>query len=221
MIDPTEPFHCFNEVFHPKENNMIATDILKSEHRVIEQTLTCLERIAQESRNQGRLEAEAAHEAIEFFRIFADRCHHGKEESHLFPAMEAKGFPRDGGPTGVMLAEHEDGRAHVRAMAAAVDEAAAGQPKAIEAFSTHAQAYINLLREHIEKEDHCLFSMANQAFSSEDQAALLAEFDRVESEEIGAGTHEKFLAIAERLADRYSVPKENRQTACGGCCGHH
>ena len=200
---------------------MKPTDILSAEHRVIEQVLDCLERIIAAAVSQGRLEKQPAEDAVAFFRNFADRCHHGKEETHLFPAMEAKGFPRDGGPTGVMLHEHDEGRAFVRGMAEAIDAAAAGDRAAVNRFAENGAAFISLLREHIQKEDHCLFGMANQAFSAADQQALLAAFDRVEAEEMGAGTHERFLQIANSLADRYGVTRAAPPAACGHCaCGH-
>jgi hemerythrin-like domain-containing protein len=61
-------------------------------------------------------------QGVDFVRNFADRCHHAKEEENLFPRMEARGVPRDGGPIGVMLFEHEEGRAYVRAIAGAIDD---------------------------------------------------------------------------------------------------
>ena len=152
---------------------MKPTEILSDEHRIIEQVLDCLEKIAQSCAAEGRLDNASAEQALDFFRNFADRCHHGKEETHLFPAMEAKGFPRQGGPTGVMLQEHEQGRAHIRGMVEAIEGAAAGQGEAVARFITHAQGYVSLLREHIEKEDHCLFTMANQVLSEDDQQKLL------------------------------------------------
>ena len=100
---------------------MKPTEILSGEHRIIEQVLDCLEKIAQNCATGGRLDKTSAEQALDFFRDFADRCHHGKEETHLFRAMEAKGFPRQGGPTGVMLHEHEQGRAHIRDMAEAIE----------------------------------------------------------------------------------------------------
>lgn len=202
---------------------MRPTDILSSEHRVIEQVLDCLEKMVQQSGADGKLPQEPARDAVAFFRMFADRCHHGKEEAHLFPAMEAKGFPRDTGPTGVMLHEHERGRAHVRGMDAAIAGAAAGDAAALAAFVEHGCGYIRLLREHIEKEDHCLYSMANQAFTEEDQQALLAAFEKVESEEMGPDTHETYLAIANKLAERYGVPRaavEHAESHKGCGCGH-
>ncbi len=199
---------------------MKPTEILSGEHRVIEQVLDCLAAIAGQCQAQGRLDAAPAEQALDFFRNFADCCHHGKEEAYLFPAMEAKGFPRDGGPTGVMLQEHEQGRAYVRGMAEALGGAAAGDPAAIGRFVRHAEGYIALLHEHIHKEDHCLFAMADQAFTAADQQKLLAEFERLEQEHVGRGVHEKFLHVADQLADRYGVPRA-AQASPAGCGCHH
>jgi len=176
---------------------MKPTEILSAEHRVIEQVLNVLEKMAAQAEQTGALEKRDASDAVEFFRMFADKCHHGKEEAQLFPAMEAKGFPRDGGPTGVMIHEHEQGRRYVRAMADAIKNDNAKE------FARNGRAFIELLRQHIQKEDHCLFSMADQAFSPADQASLLAAFEAVERDHMGAGTHEKFLKLANDLADCY------------------
>lgn len=44
----------------------------------------------------------------DFLKVFADKRHHGKEEGFLFPAMEKYGIPKDRGPIGQMLSEHEE-----------------------------------------------------------------------------------------------------------------
>lgn len=186
---------------------MKPTDILSNEHRVIEQVLDCLLKMVSRAVEQRVLEKEPARQAIDFFRNFADRCHHGKEEAHLFPAMEARGFVRDGGPTGVMRLEHEQGRQYVGAMDQAVESAAEGDVEAIRQFAESAQRFVQLLRAHIEKEDHCLFSMANQTFSEQEQCDLLMKFDQVETEEIGTDVHAKYLKIADDLAARYEVAR--------------
>jgi len=197
---------------------MKPTEILSSEHRVIEQVLNCLDKIITAAQQAGQLDAAAATDALDFFRTFADHCHHGKEEAHLFPAMEAKGFARESGPTGVMLAEHTQGRECIRQMTAAVAGAATGDTAALRQFAEAGQRYSALLRQHIQKEDHCLFSMADQAFTAADQVALLAKFAKVEAEEMGAGTHEKFLGIAEALAQKFGVA--SKAPAHGSCCHH-
>ena len=191
---------------------MKPTEILSSEHRVIEQVLVCLDQIIANAERTGKLDKDSATDAVNFFRTFADQCHHGKEEAHLFPAMEAKGFSRESGPTGVMRAEHEQGRACVRQMREAI---ATG---AVQPFAAAGRRYSELLRQHIQKEDHCLFGMADNAFSAAEQAALLAKFEKVEAEEMGAGTHEKFLGIAEALAKKFGVAM---QTGREHACCHH
>ena len=194
---------------------MNPTEILKNEHRVIEQVLDCLEAIVKGCAATGKLDRQAAKDAVDFFRTFADGCHHAKEETHLFPAMEARGFARESGPVAVMLSEHEQGRAHLRAMDGAIEAASAGDPEALGRFVDHAKAYTALLRHHIEKEDHCLFPMADEALSGADQRALLEAFEKVETH--APGTHERYLAIAGALAGQYGVP---HSTAPGGAPSH-
>ncbi|MBN2579786.1 MAG: SDR family NAD(P)-dependent oxidoreductase [Pirellulales bacterium] len=200
--------------------SMKPTDILSQEHRVIEQVLNCLERIAQRCRDDGALDAQAARDALEFFRNFADCCHHGKEESHFFPAMEAKGFSRESGPTGVMLREHELGRGYVRQMNDALHDAS-HDPGAKDHFVNNAVSYIGLLREHIRKEDHCLFPMADRAFSEAEQNQLLETFRHVESEMPDPGAHERYLRLADYLAERCGVHRSTSTPSSGPCgCGH-
>jgi len=201
---------------------MKPTEILRQEHRVIEQVLSCLERMADQCSASGALDRDSAQSAIGFFRTFADQCHHGKEETHLFPAMEAQGFSRESGPTGVMLHEHELGREHVGRMDQAIEAASAGDETAQQQFIQHARAYVHLLREHIGKEDHCLFALADQALSQVQQQRLLEAFQHVETAHMGAGTHEKYLQLADELAERYGVTQTSSPAAghTSSCCGH-
>ncbi|MGA2796701.1 MAG: hemerythrin domain-containing protein [Thermoguttaceae bacterium] len=198
---------------------MKPTDILSSEHRVIEQVLDCLDKMIQTCQREHKFDEQSAKDAVDFFRNFADRCHHGKEEAHLFPAMEAKGFARDCGPTGVMIYEHEQGRKFVRGMAESIDAAAKGDAAEQKEFFRNAREYIDLLREHIRKEDHCLFGMANNAFTEQDQQALSAAFENVEAKEIGPGVHEKYLKIADDLAKRFGIAIAHGVKASGHACG--
>jgi len=198
---------------------MRPTEVLMQEHRVIEQVIACLEEITNRCEAGQPLDTKSAGEAIDFFRMFADRCHHGKEEDLLFPVMEQKGYSREGGPTGVMLYEHDEGRRHVGAMAKAIEQVGAGRFTAQGAFIEHARGFAELLRQHIFKEDHCLFPMADQAMSNEDQDELSRAFEKVERDDLGPELHDKYVEIANRLADRFGVAKAAcSATESGGCC---
>jgi hemerythrin-like domain-containing protein len=202
-----------------ERTDMQPTDILKGEHRVIEQVLCCLEKMAHQCGAGRPLDYQAAREALDFFKYFADDCHHAKEEDFLFPLLEAKGFSQDHGPTGVMLREHEQGRRYLCGMAGALEEAAQGDPAAPGQFAGLALGYVALLRDHIAKEDERLFPMADRSLTPADQLALLDAFARVEDAEMFSHTHEKYLRIANELARRYGVPLIPLEAVAGpGCC---
>lgn len=181
---------------------MLATDILREEHELILSVLEVAEREAQVIAAGGPVDAERIEKIVEFIRGFADHCHHLKEEDLLFERMTAKGFPRDGGPIAVMLHEHEVGRAHVAAIADHAAAAAAGDADARQAVAGGLTSYSNLLRNHIFKENDILYPMADRAFSDDDQAALNADFERVERDEIGPGALERYRTLARELANR-------------------
>jgi hemerythrin-like domain-containing protein len=178
---------------------MIATDILSSEHRVIERVIAVLEAGA------ARLEAgEAVRpgfflDVADFVKGFADGCHHKKEEDVLFRAMLANGLPLQGGPVQVMLAEHEQGRQYIRGLRLAAEQLKQGDSSGRQAILQNAQGYAALLRDHIYKEDNILFPLANRAIPLDQQDLVAEGFERVEHEEKGAGVHEKYLALAEKL----------------------
>lgn len=196
---------------------MEAITILESEHRVIEQVLDCLEAMASRAERAGKVEEEPASQAIDFLRAFADHCHHGKEEDLLFPLLEERGFPADAGPTRVMRGEHLEGRGLIASMTARIAGAAGGADDDVRAFVAAARAYVRLLRDHIRKEDECLFRMAREVLSDEDGLELMRRYQRVEEVEMGQGTHEKYLDVADRLAARYGVA--TGRTARTGCSG--
>ena len=181
---------------------MKPTEILTREHRVIEQVLSCLLVLTQRAEQEGKLDRQAASGAIEFLRGYADRWHHGKEEERLFPLMEARGLSPDEGPTYVMRVEHTQGRRHIEAMDGLIDEASRGDAAALGRFANHARAYVVLLREHIEKEDHCLFPMADQVLSEEDSRRLMVEFQQAEQAVGGEAGSGRLLALADSLFEQ-------------------
>lgn len=202
---------------------MRPTEILSAEHRVIEQVLDCVEKIAEGAGARGVLDVQAATASIRFLKTFADRCHHGKEEDQLFPAIGERGIPTKVGPVAVMLDEHVLGRREIAAMEAAVKALQGNDPKAIGEYVARARNYVELLREHIMKEDNILFPMAEAALSDEDRVRVLAAFDKVEREDMGAGTHEDMLAVADWLAERFGVEKASARVPAEfhGCCHKH
>jgi len=168
---------------------MTPTDVLREEHRVILRALDLLEAAARRLGAGTPLPEGWWPEIIEWLRGFADRNHHAKEERSLFPAMVKAGVPLSGGPIGVMLEEHERGRALIRAMET-------GEPAA---RAARAREYVTLLREHIDKENGVLFPLADAVLDDRAQAALTREFEGVEAEQGREASVPHAEAAIERL----------------------
>jgi len=178
---------------------MTVTEELTTEHRAIERMLAVLESAAARLEAGEPVRPDVFREALDFVRNFADRCHHGKEEENLFPRLEELGVPREGGPLGVMLSEHDEGRAFIGAIAAAVDAYERGDEAAARTIASNARGYVELLHGHILKEERVLFPMADQVLSADDQRSLEESFERIETEVMGPGVHERYHRMLDEL----------------------
>lgn len=144
------------------------------------------------------LDAAYLQDAVAFSQGFVDRCHHGKEEHCLFPCLERRGIPREGGPIGVMLAEHEQGRQLVRRIREATDRYQAGGGEAGEVVEL-AWQYIELLRAHIAKENQILFPMGEAVLTEPDDADVGRCYDGVEHQQ-GREEHRRLSQLAAALS---------------------
>ncbi len=164
---------------------------LVAEHDTILRGLALLEAVA------GRLDAgqDVPAELVawlpSFLADFADSCHHAKEEDLLFPMLQERGLPPQGGPVAVMLHEHVLGRACVQRM-----QAAGGADPA--EYTDAAVPFVALLRQHIFKENNVLFRMAGQLLSEADQQALGERFAQTASEKGLAEVADRYRAELER-----------------------
>lgn len=181
------------------------TQELVNEHSAINSMLQVLQAVCSRLESRSVVPSSDLLQIVDFFIGFADGCHHRKEELCLFPWLESVGVPREGGPIGVMLAEHELGRKHVRGMTAAIASIDAGADDAHRAFVSEARAYVNLLHFHILKENNILFPLAEARIPEEAKEELTREFERVEHEEVGPGPHEAYHTTMSRLRSLYSV----------------
>ena len=181
---------------------MKAIDILMDEHQVILKVLDALEVYAQGIQKNNGTDYKDFARFAEFFREFADKCHHGKEEAILFEEMINHGISRERGPLAVMYYDHDLGRTQVRIMAEIgstpqFDETA--RQKAVQSAFT----YITMLRSHIFKEDRILYPMALQSIPTQVMEDMAEKFEEFEEKETGAGVHHYLHKLGEELIEKY------------------
>jgi len=131
-------------------------------------------------------------DGIDFIRSYADKYHHAKEEEILF-----KCFGEDLDIIKTMLEDHDNARAHVRAMLEALDK------KDKETISEHLNAYRELLTEHIKKEDEILYPWMDRGFSITQVGELFSKFNG-RDEEFG-GVPERYEEFINKLEEKFKL----------------
>ncbi len=189
---------------------MDAIETLMNEHRTIERVIDALVAFTSETRARGTTDREELTRFVGFLTGFADRLHHGKEEDVLFAAMASHGFPTQGGPLAVMLAEHVRGRAFIQVMASATEGDAPWTDADRRQIAEASAGYGALLRSHIHKEDAILYPMAEQHLPPPALEAVGVACDRFDAEPGHAALQAHLLADAAALVARH-VPAVHPQ----------
>jgi hemerythrin-like domain-containing protein len=182
----------------PPAKDMGPVAMLEAEHDAIRIVVGVMAVLAERLELDQDVPTQALHELVEFMRLFGDRCHHGKEEQVLFPMLEQKGVPIQGCPLGVLVHEHERGRALVTELEQASLAYAEGQADGLDRLRKSLQGLTALYPGHMWREEYLLFPMAKKILSAEEMDAVQERFDRVEAE-LGAGVHEHLHQLAARL----------------------
>ncbi|RJP27357.1 MAG: hemerythrin [Candidatus Omnitrophota bacterium] len=179
---------------------MKPTEQLKTEHRGVKLMLVILDKVCVEPDEINR---EHFTRILEFLKVFVDKCHHGKEEDLLLPAMVEAGVPKEEGAIKFTLLEHVEGRGYIKGMSEAFDKLKRCDRQASARIAENAKKYIALLVKHIEKEDNILFPLADKVLLQAKQAELEEEFEKLEVERIGLGKHEEFHVLLHQLKEIY------------------
>ncbi len=175
---------------------MKPSEILTAEHVVIKRGLQVLKSVCDQLEQKQSIPAEHIKHLTEFIIVYADKHHHMKEEDIFFREMARVGFPMQGGPVGVMLYEHNVGRDHVQKIMGAIPGYESGEKADAAIILNNGLGFINLLTQHIHKEDTILYPMADSRLAAEQQQLMLEEFDQVEKKN---NSHGEIDAILNRL----------------------
>ena len=180
---------------------MNITHVLLDEHRIIEQVLNCLERMADRCESHHRLESRPARDAIAFLSDFIEHCHDCKVEGLLLPAMQALGVPAERCLECPLQQSREDAHLHLDAMEAAIEPACAGNAAGLDQFVKHARAYIDVLLDCIARHEDCLFPLIEK--TARKNAQVLPE-----SGDREYGSHSAcypYIEASNRLAEHFGV----------------
>jgi len=176
------------------------TEMLEAEHRVIALIVGAVPLIAAKIEEGSPVDNNQISGIIEFMRLYADLCHHSKEEELLFPALAEKGMPMEGCPVGSLISEHARGRVLVKGLEQAANALKnnAADTGARKLLIANLHGIAELYPGHIWREDYMLFPMACKIMNHEEQDVLYAAFQKVD-ERIGTEEIERLARFAETL----------------------
>lgn len=178
---------------------MKPTQILRNEHKIIKQVLAAISRLSQDLTHKRKVKIELTQKVMDFIRNYADLFHQGKEEDILFRDMKNRGLPTDYGPLGVVFTEHEIGRAYIRQVLSALQRYQEGETEAVLDVAKSLSNYVELLNQHIDKEDSVLYQMADEMFTATEYKKMVEEFSEIERTKLVKGSLEKCIRLAKEI----------------------
>ena len=155
---------------------MLPVGPLMIEHRLIEKMITAIQNEIDWCERENNINQEFIDNAADFIRIYADKCHHGKEEDILFRELNKK--PLSDEHKRIMeelVAEHRQGRKAVAEMVEAKEQYMQGKKEALPIILNCMRFIADFYPKHIEKEDKQFFLPCMNYFTTEEKDSMLKE----------------------------------------------
>ena len=153
-----------------------ALDVLYNEHDTIKSVIELREKIGTLALKDASKYKNIIIELIGFFRNYADKYHHYKEEKLLFPLISEKNDMLKDSIIEEMLDNHRDFRNYVKSM-----ESEANSGNYTECNKILSE-YTEKLLYHIAAEDEELFQMAETMFDDKELDKMYFDFQDIDIE---------------------------------------
>jgi len=179
------------------EKDMLPIGPLMIEHRLIDKIIELLEDESKQMRATNVINLKFINQAVDFLKVYADRCHHGKEEKILFKALRAKPLSaQDKDMLEGLINDHIRARLLVGKISEGVGKNYIQRSSEVtKSIASIIEDLTKLYRSHVHKEDKQFFVPAMNYFSKEEQDNMLCEFWEFDRTLI----HEKYKSVVSQL----------------------
>ncbi|MCU0578942.1 MAG: hemerythrin domain-containing protein [Desulfobacterota bacterium] len=155
---------------------MLPIGPLMIEHRLIEKMIALIRKKAARWEQDKAIDPDFIDAAVQFIRLYADQCHHGKEEDILFRDLSKKPLsPAHQQTMDELVEEHRLGRKTVAELVEAKRRYLRGEPDALPIILDRMKFLTEFYPRHIEKEDKHFFLPVMDYFTPKEKDALLQE----------------------------------------------
>ncbi len=190
--------------------DLLPIGLLMMEHSTINHMVDVIKQESDKMESASKLDLLFVDVAVDFFRTYADRCHHGKEERILFRDLTQKSLISEHRMVmQELIEEHNYARSKVKSLVAARESYAAGNNTAFEEALKLLQDLVRFYPLHTEKEDKRFFWPVMDYFSQQERDGMVEEFSNFDRKMI----HEKYLHVVQDLERIYGLSgKRNSKT---------
>ncbi len=187
---------------------------LMIEHRLIERMVALMSQELERIRTNIAVDPEFAFvdpvfidTAVDFLRIYADRCHHGKEEDILFAELANKDLAPDLKKTmDDLTAQHVQARQYTGELVKAKENYLRQESEAVNQILSYLDRLTSMYPQHITTEDRHFFIPCMEYFTAEEKDAMLEkmwEFDR-------KMIHERYEGVVSAIENRGACGIEHK-----------
>ncbi len=169
---------------------------LMREHRLIERMVKILEKELIKIKETDKIDTNIILSGVDFFRIYADRTHHGKEEEILFRDLAKKKLSAEHKKImNQLVDDHAFARKTVGDLINANTYFVKGDNGSMKEIVSNLEKLVALYPKHIYVEDKNFFYPCMEYFSKKEQDTMLQEFWGFDRKMI----HKKYIKIVNDL----------------------
>lgn len=191
----------------------VAATTIKQEHHTLGLVVEVLQRLlADVQRQHVQPDFTLFSAALYYIEDFPERCHHPKEDEHLFDALRRRTADFNS-VLDELQADHIRSGQMVAYMERALVRCQAGAADGVARFRDAVDAYAVMLRRHMEAEES-LLERARSVLTEEDWQRIAEAFDANDDPLSGANGREEFRKLYLRILNL--LPRKIRLSQKGG-----
>ena len=193
-------------------NSAIA--IIKEEHRSLGYLVHTLQRVLRDvTAHKAEADFELIATMLYYIDTFPDRCHHPKEDEHLFKRLRSR-TAQANAVLDELQSQHVTGAKMMTCLEQTFVHWQGGAPHALRSFSQMVNAYAELLWSHMEREESYVLAMAHEYLTEDDWHAVDVAFRANADPLFGPHVREEFARLKKRIINR--LPRKFKFPADAG-----
>jgi hemerythrin-like domain-containing protein len=180
---------------------MSPTEDLKYEHKTIRLMLNVMSNISNNIKDKKVFYTNDVEKIVDFLSVYADKCHRTKEESVFYPALLLSKEPFKN--IGLIINEHSIAKGYLDEIMCCIVNCKLGSTFSGERIADCMANYVQLIDNHIQKEEDDYFPLANKALSEEAQIEISKQFKMINDEFVGLEIHDRYDELLKMMENKY------------------